>query len=59
MAKSGITPKVLQYLLGYSDISVILNTYTHPGLEAAKEELEKLNSQEETKKKAEKGSGKL
>lgn len=50
MAKSGMNPKVLQYLMGHSDISVTLNTYTHLGLEAAKEELERLNSQAETRK---------
>ena len=41
-AKSGMNPKVLQYLMGHSDISVTLNTYTHLGLEAAKDELERL-----------------
>lgn len=29
MASSGINPKYLQYLMGHSDISVTLNTYTH------------------------------
>ena len=29
MAKSGMNPKALQYLMGHSDISVTLNTYTH------------------------------
>ena len=29
MAKAGMNPKVLQYLMGHSDISVTLNTYTH------------------------------
>ena len=32
MAKSGMNPKTLQYLMGHSDISVTLNTYTHIGL---------------------------
>lgn len=35
MAKSGMNPKMLQYLMGHSDISVTLNTYTHLGLEDA------------------------
>ena len=39
MAKSGINPKTLQYLMGYSDIGVTLNTYTHLGLEDAEDEL--------------------
>ena len=42
MAKSGMNPKVLQYLMGHSDISVTLNTYTHLKLDDAKEEIEKL-----------------
>ncbi len=42
MAKSGISPKVLQYLMGHSDISVTLNVYTHLNFNDAKEELEKL-----------------
>ncbi|MBR1742703.1 MAG: site-specific integrase [Lachnospiraceae bacterium] len=39
MAKSGINPKTLQYLMGHSDIGVTLNTYTHLGLEDAKQEV--------------------
>ncbi|MBQ6889025.1 MAG: tyrosine-type recombinase/integrase [Lachnospiraceae bacterium] len=29
MAKSGMNPKTLQYLMGYSDISVTMSVYTH------------------------------
>ena len=36
MAKSGMPPKVLQYLMGHSEIGVTMNTYTHVGLEEAK-----------------------
>ena len=32
-----MNPKTLQYLMGHSDIGVIMNTYTHLGLEDAKE----------------------
>ena len=32
MARSGMNPKTLQYLMGHSDISVTMNTYTHLGL---------------------------
>ena len=39
MAKSGMNPKTLQYIMGHSDISVTLNTYTHVGFEDAKQEL--------------------
>ncbi len=42
MARSGMNPKVLQYLMGHSDISVTLNTYTHLNLDDAIEEIEKL-----------------
>lgn len=39
MAKSGMNPKTLQYIMGHSDISVTLNTYTHVGFDDAKQEL--------------------
>lgn len=39
MAKSGMNPKTLQYMMGHSDISVTMNTYTHLGFDDAKEEL--------------------
>lgn len=42
MAKSGMNPKTLQYLMGHSDIGVTLNTYTHMKEDDAKEELEKM-----------------
>lgn len=42
MAKSGMNPKTLQYLMGHSDIGITLNTYTHIGLDDVKEELERV-----------------
>lgn len=42
MAKSGMNPKTLQYLMGHSEISVTLNTYTHTSYEDAKAEISKL-----------------
>ena len=42
MAKSGMNPKALQYIMGHSDISVTLNTYSHVGFEDAKEELSRV-----------------
>ena len=42
MAKSGMNPKTLQYLMEHSDIGVTLNTYTHLGLQNAKDEMERL-----------------
>lgn len=43
MAKSGMNPKTLQYLMGHSDIGVTLNTYTHLGFEDAREELKRVS----------------
>lgn len=45
MAKSGMNPKTLQYLMGHSEISITMDTYTHLGLQDAWEELERLQLQ--------------
>lgn len=42
MAKSGMNPKTLQYIMGHSDISVTLNTYTHLQFEDALKEMKKV-----------------
>ena len=42
MEKSGMNPKTLQYIMGHSDISVTLNTYTHVKFDDAKEELQRV-----------------
>ena len=42
MAKSGMNPKTLQYIMGHSDISVTLNTYTHVNFEDAQSELQRV-----------------
>ena len=42
MAKSGMNPKTLQYIMGHSDISVTLNTYTHIKFEDAKAEFDRV-----------------
>ena len=39
VAKSGMNPKTLQYIMGHADISVTLNTYTHVNFDDAKEEV--------------------
>ena len=39
MAKSGMNPKTLQYIMGHSDIGVTLNTYTHLQYEDAEKEM--------------------
>ena len=41
-ARQGMNPKILQYIMGHSDISVTLNTYTHLGLLDAKKEMDKI-----------------
>ena len=46
MAKSGMNPKTLQYIMGHSDIGVTLNTYTHIGFEDAQEELQRVANAE-------------
>ena len=42
MAKSGMNPKTLQYLMGDSDISVTMNVYTHIGFDDAEEALKRM-----------------
>lgn len=44
MTAARMNPKTLQYLMGHSDISVTLNTYTHLGFEEASEEVQRLSS---------------
>ncbi|MBR6569593.1 MAG: site-specific integrase [Clostridia bacterium] len=43
MAKSGMNPKTLQYLMGHSDISVTLNTYTHLDVDSVEQEMKRVN----------------
>ncbi len=57
MAKSGMNPKTLQYLMGHSDIGVTLNTYTHLGLEDAADELKRMEDLEVARKELEKAKG--
>lgn len=42
MAKSGMNPKSLQYIMGHADISVTLNTYTHVKFEDAEAEMKRV-----------------
>ena len=54
-ARSGMNAKTLQYLMGHSEISVTLDTYTHLGFDDAKAELIRLgdvDNDDENKKKA-------
>lgn len=57
MAKSGMNPKTLQYLMGHSDIGVTLNTYTHLGLEDAAAELKRMEELADARKELEKVKG--
>ena len=50
MEKSGVNPKTLQYLMGYSDISVTMNVYTHIGFDDAEKEFRKVQTEVEQKK---------
>ena len=42
MARSGMSPKTLQCIMGHSDISVTLNTYTHLTFDDAKAEFDRV-----------------
>ena len=42
MAKSGMNPKTLQYVMEHSDISVTINVYTNIGFDDAEEELKRM-----------------
>ena len=57
MAKSGMNPKTLQYLMGHSDIGVTLNTYTHLGLEDAQDELGRISEIENARREMDKLGG--
>ena len=57
MAKSGMNPKTLQYLMGHSDIEVTLNTYKHLGLEDAENELKRLEDLQNARKELERTQG--
>ena len=54
MARSGMNPKTLQYLMGHSEIGVTMNVYTHLGPEDAAEELARLQAMEDAKREQEK-----
>lgn len=56
MAKSGMNPKTLQYLMGHSDISVTMNVYAHVGLDYAEEELKRMEEFQKAQAEIEKKS---
>ncbi len=49
MASARMNPKSLQYIMGHSDISVTLNTYTHLGFDDALEEMTRISKAKDTK----------
>lgn len=57
MARKGMNPKTLQYLMGHSDISVTMNTYTHLGLDDACEELHRMGEIERARAEQERMDG--
>ena len=57
MAKAGMNPKTLQYLMGHSDSGVTMNTYTHLGLEDAKDEMIRMEELNAAKRELEKTTG--
>lgn len=56
-AKAGMNPKTLQYLMGHSDIGVTMNTYTHLGLDDAKNEMIRMEELEQARKEVDKTEG--
>lgn len=52
-----MNPKTLQYLMGHSEIRVTMNTYTHLGLDDAKDEMIRLEELEQKRKEIDKANG--
>ena len=52
-----MNPKTLQYFMGHSEIGVTMNTYTHLGLDDAKDEMIRLEELEQARKEIDKASG--
>ncbi len=43
MARAGMNPKSLQYLMGHSEVATTMDVYIHFGYEEAKVEVEKVS----------------
>lgn len=56
-ARAGMNPKTLQYLMRHSEIGVTMNTYTHLGLDDAKDEMIRLEELEQARKEIDKTNG--
>ena len=50
LGENNVNPKVMQYVMGHSDIGVTLNVYTHMGLDDAEKELQKMQGLENARK---------
>ena len=46
MARAGMNPKSLQYLMGHSEVATTMDVYTHFGYEEAKVEVGKLSGRD-------------
>ena len=57
MARAGMNPKTLQYLMGHSDIGVTMNTYTHLGLEDSQNEMVRLEELNRAKEEVARAAG--
>lgn len=42
MARKGMNPKMLQYIMGHAEVGVTLNTYTHIKYEDAEQEMQRV-----------------
>jgi len=56
-ARAGMNSKTLQYLMGHSEIGVTMNTYTHLGLDDAKDEMIRSEELEQARKEIDKTNG--
>ena len=46
MARKGMNPKMLQYIMGHAEVGVTLNTYTHIKYEDAEREMRRICDEE-------------
>ena len=50
MAKTGISAKTLQYLMGHSDIEITMNVYTHFGYDEVLDDLKRSGTVKKTRR---------
>ena len=44
MARSAMNPKILQQIVGHSEISITLDVYTHLGFDDIQQEMQRINN---------------